>query len=235
MASLIWKEFVAARLLLWLVIPVGAVQLTVMASTPPLYPLAALTVAALLAFGSIALEETQRTELLWNSLPVTRGELVTARYLTVLIGMTVGLALGWAIAQVAVRPLATNAAGSAAFTGLAAHAFMFGVLAFAAAVFLPLYFRLGAGRGVVSFSAVAVGALIIASLAGHALLSAKGYPSPISDPAEWKEIWPELSARLAGWVAPRFGWLLGLFVGSSVITLLVSWGISTRVYETRDL
>jgi hypothetical protein len=42
MRSLIWKDFVAARrLLLLLVIPLGGVQLAVLASVPPIYPTAA--------------------------------------------------------------------------------------------------------------------------------------------------------------------------------------------------
>jgi ABC-type transport system involved in multi-copper enzyme maturation permease subunit len=235
MLDLVWKDVVAARKLLLLVIPLGGAQLAVLASVPPIYPIAALSFSALLAFGSVALEENQRTELLWNSLPVSRAEVVMARYLTALIGMTIGLALGWALAQVAARPVPTGALGSATFTSLSAHALMFGLLAFSAAVFLPLSFRFGAGRGLVLFSAVSVGTLIVVSLLAQLYLSAKGYPSPLFDPQAWRAAGPRLIAQLAEWLAPRLTRLLALLVGVSIVALGLSCAVAQRLYETRDL
>ncbi len=235
MLSLVWKDVVAARRPLLLVIPLGGVQLAVLASIPPIYPVAALTFAALLAFGSIAVEESQRTELLWNSLPVTRGEFVTARYLAALMGMTVGLLLGWAIAQLAARPISIGPLGPATFTSFSAHALMFGLLVFSAAVFLPLHFRFGPGRGFIFFSAVALGALVVVSLLAQFILSVKGYPSPIFDPEAWKTMGPASFARLADWVTLRLSRLLALFVGFSFLALGVSWAVARRLYEIRDL
>lgn len=235
MLSLIWKDVVAARRLLLFVVPLGAVQLAVLASLPGIYPIAALSFAALLAFGSIALEESQRTELLWNSLPVSRADFVSARYATTLIGITAALVFGWAIAQAATPPFSSRAAATAALAGLSAHAVMFGILALAAAAFLPLYFHFGAGRGLLLFSAVAVSALIIVSLLAHVILSANGYPSPFFDPEGWRATGPALVERLLEWLAPRFGRLLALFVGLAVITLGGSWAVARRLYEARDL
>ncbi|MGD8867293.1 MAG: ABC-2 transporter permease [Gemmatimonadales bacterium] len=234
MLDLIWKDFVAARRFLLLVIPLGGVQLAVLASTPPIYPIAALMFAALLGFGSIALEESQRTELLWNSLPVTRDDLVTARYLVALIGVTTGLVMGWALAQLVGGRVSLGTFGPA-FTSFPAHALMFGVLVLAAAVFLPLHFRFGPGRAVIFFSAVALSAVVLVSLLAQAILSAKGYPSPIFDPEAWRLRGPEMVRALIEWTAPRLGRLLGLFVALSIVALGFSWRVSRRVYETRDL
>jgi ABC-type transport system involved in multi-copper enzyme maturation permease subunit len=230
--SLVWKDAVAAQRLLWLVIPLGTVQLAVLALVPGLYPLAALTFAALLGFGSIAVEEAQRTELLWNSLPVSRGEFVTARYLTTLIGIVAGLAFGWALSQAVTR---LAAEGPSALLRLGAHALMFTVLVLGAAVYLPLYFRFGAGRGALVFSAAGVVALLVISLVTQSILLALGYPSPIADPDAWRAAAPTLMTQTMAWVAPQFGRLLTAFVGFSFITMGVSWLISRRVYEARDL
>jgi ABC-type transport system involved in multi-copper enzyme maturation permease subunit len=73
MLNLVWKDIVAARRLLWLVLPLGGVQIAVMSFVPAMYVMAALIFAALLALGSVAIEEYQGTELLLNSLPVSRG------------------------------------------------------------------------------------------------------------------------------------------------------------------
>ena len=236
MLSLIWKDFVAARrLLLLLVIPLGCIQLAVLASVPPIYPMAALSFAVVLAFGSIAVEETQRTELLWNSLPVTRGAFVTARYLVALIGMTLGLTLGWAIAQLTARPISLGALGPATFTSLSTHVLMFGMLVLATAVFLPLHFRFGPGRAVMLFLAITVGAVVVISLVAQAIMSAKGYPSPIFDPEAWRRAGPALSAQLIEWLVRRRVQLLVMFLSCSFLALVFSWVVARRLYATRDL
>jgi len=235
MLSLVWKDIVAARWLLLLVIPLGIVQVAVMSFLPVIYIVAVLSFAALLALGSIAVEEAQRTELLWNSLPVSRGQLVAARYLTALIGMVTGLALGWVLAQAMARLASSGADGPSALIGLDAHALLFGLLACGVAVFLPLYFRFGAGRALLFCSAIAVATLLLVSLLAELILSAKGYPSPISDPEAWRAAAPALMRRLTEWLAPRFGRLLALFLGAAVIVMGVSLLISRRLYEARDL
>ena len=231
MLDLVWKDVVAARRLLWLALPLGGLQIAIMSFVPPVYLMAALTFSALLAFGSIAVEENQRTELLWNSLPVTRGEFVAARYLTTLVGMLAGLAFSWTLAQAVTRLASGAADGPAPLLSLDAHAVLFGLLVFGAAVYLPLYFRFGAGRGLLYLSGIAVAGLIIVSLVTQQILAAKGYPSPTADP----EAWRALMTRMVEWVEPRFGGLLGSFVGSALLAMGVSLLISQRAYEARDL
>ena len=118
MLELVWKDVVAARRLLWLVIPLGGVQIAVVSFVPPIYVTAALIFSVLLAFGSIAVEESQRTELLWNSLPLSRGQFVAARYLTTLIGIVAGLAFSWALAQTVTRLASSVADGQATLLSL---------------------------------------------------------------------------------------------------------------------
>jgi len=236
MLSLVWKDLVAARRYLLLVIPLGGVQLAVLASVPPIYPIAALTFSAFLAFGSLALDESQRTELLWNSLPITRSEFVSARYLVALIGMTIGLAFGWAVARLATQPVSLGIFRTATLTNFSTHAFMFGLLVLAAAVFLPLHFRFGPGKAVLLFLAVAVAVSIIISLLAQLYLMAKGYPSPISDPDGWRNAGgAEVLGRAVEWTAARLGRLLAMFVAISSFFLGLSWSVSRRLYETRDL
>jgi ABC-type transport system involved in multi-copper enzyme maturation permease subunit len=233
--SLVWKDVAAAQRLLWLVIPLATVQLAVMALVPEIYPLAAITFAALVAFGSIAIEEAQRTELLWNSLPVSRGEFVAARYLTTLVGMLAGLVFAWTLAQAVTWFTSSGADGSNSLLGLSAHAVFFGFLAFSAAVYLPLYFRFGAGRALLFFLAISVLAVAVVSALISAILAAKGYPSPVSDPEAWGAAAPALMREVAGWVEPRSGLLLGGFVGSAVLAMGISLLISRKLYEARDL
>jgi ABC-type transport system involved in multi-copper enzyme maturation permease subunit len=231
MIDLVWKDFVAARRLLWLVIPLGGVQVAVMSFIPPIYVTAVLIFSALLGFGSIWVEEYQGTELLWNSLPVTRGQFVAARYLTTLIGMVAGLALSLTLAQAVTRMASGVADGPAAFLGFPAHVVMFAFLVLAAAIYLPLYFRFGAGRGLMFFLAIAMAVVVIVSLVTQQVLAAKGYPSPVADP----EAWRTLMMRMVERVEPRLGQLLSLVIGAAALATGVSMLISRRVYQARDL
>ena len=231
MLDLVWKDVSAARRLLWLVLPVGGAQIAAMSFVPPIYVIGVLIFSTLLAFGSLAVEENQRTELLWICLPVSRGQIVTARYLTTLVGAVAGLVIGWTLVNVVTRMAPGAADGPAVLLSLDAHAVLFGILVLVAAVYLPLYFRLGAGRGLLSFLAIAVAGLIVVSLLTKLILSAKGYPSPTADP----EAWRGLMMRLVEWAEPRFGLLLSLFVGAAASAMGVSLIISRRAYEARDL
>lgn len=235
MLSLVWKDVEVARRWLLLVIPLGLLQLATFASFGPIFLPAVFFFAGLLAFGSIPLEEGQRTESLWNSLPLTRGQIVMARYLSVLVGMTVGLGLSWSVGQVTTRIMPAGTGGPSPFVGFHAHALVFMLLALASAAFLPFYFRCGAGRGLILFSATAVGALLILSVLLQIVLHVKGYSSPILDPGSWKEAAPELQAKLAAWLRPRLGRIAGFFVGLSVCAMALSSLISWKLYETRDL
>ncbi len=235
MLSLIRKDVEAASRWLLLVIPLGILHLATFASFGPVFLLATLFFSGLLAFGSIPLEEVQRTEPLWNSLPVTRGQIVMARYLSVLLGMTAGLGLSWAVGQAMMRMTAAGTGGPSPFVSFHVHALVFVLLGLLSAVFLPFYFRCGAGRGLILFSATAVGALLLLSVLVQILLHLKGYSSPILDPGGWKEAAPELQAKVAAWLRPRLGRIAGLFAGLSLCAMGFSSLVSRKFYETRDL
>jgi ABC-type transport system involved in multi-copper enzyme maturation permease subunit len=230
MLNLVWKDIVAARRLLWLVLPLGGVQIAVMSFVPAMYVMAALIFAALLALGSVAIEEYQGTELLWNSLPVSRGQFVAARYLTTLLGGGAGLLLSWALAQTVTRMASSGAGGSSALLGLGAHAALFALLLFAVAIYLPLFFRMGAGRALIYFSGIAVAGLILFYLATQLLPYATGYASS-GDPAVRRA----LIRNVMDWVAPRFGPLLAGFMAAAALALGVSLSVSQRVHAGRDL
>jgi len=231
MLDLVWKDLSAARRLLWLVLLLGGAQIAAMSFLPLIYVIGVFIFSALLAFGSLAVEENQRTELLWISLPVSRGQIVTARYLTTLVGAAVGLALAWALSNTLTRLAPAAAEGPAGLLSPSSHVVLLGLLLLVAAVYLPLYFRFGASRGLLCFLAIAVAGLIIVSLVTQSILSAKGYGALTADPERWRA----LMMRLIEWAEPRFALLLSFFIGAVASVVSVSLIISRRVYEARDL
>jgi len=228
MLSLIWKDVVAAGALLRAVLLLGVLQLAVSASVGPVFLPAALLLGAVLAFGSLPIEEVQRTESLWNSLPVSRATVVGARYLSTLIGMLAGFAVSWAVGQVITRLMGEGGAGYASVFALALP---FAFLVLAAALFLPFYFHAGLGRGLIRCAAVSVVLLLGVGIVAQVLLSVAGYTGPMFDPATWEEPGPEMVA----WLEPRLPFFLGGIVAFSLVAMVVSWGVSQGLYEVRDL
>jgi len=251
MLNLVWKDVAAARRVLLILIPLGILQLAVFASVGPFILPAALFFSAVLASGSIALEETQRTETLWASLPVSRGQIVFARYLTVLLGILVGLGLTCAVGQVVGRLMDTGlGAGSAASAGATTSATamnpalfatstalapIFVVLILTAAIYLPFYFRWGAGRGAVILSAVGVGSLLIITLLVQWLMGENGYYSPMLQPGAWNTADPAARAAFEARLQEVVPWVLGGSVVGSVVLFALSSVASWVLYETRDL
>ena len=251
MLDLVWKDIAAARRILLILIPLGILQLAVFASVGPFILPAALLFSAVLASGSIALEEAQRTETLWASLPVSRGQIVFARYLTVLLGILFGLGLTCAVGQVVGRLMATGlgvgraaAAGDttsvatmnpAPFATPIALAPIFVVLILTGAIYLPFYFRWGAGRGAVILSAVGAGSLLIITLLVQWLLGENGYSNPMLQPGAWKTADPAAAAEFEARLREVVPWVLRASLVGSVVLFAVSAVASWCLYETRDL
>ena len=70
MLSLVWKDLLSARWFLVAALPVYAIQLTGLAAVPPVFVLITALFTAVMAYGSLGIEEVQGTEALWRSLPV---------------------------------------------------------------------------------------------------------------------------------------------------------------------
>ena len=233
MIELIWKDIVVARWFLVFLIPLYALQLAIMVSQAPLFFSVTLLFTGLLGFGSIGLEDQQNTESLWCSLPVTRREFVLARYLSTGLGLFLGLALSWLIGRAAARPAVVEAGRDAVpAAGPLTYAALLILLAFLAAAFLPCYFRFGAGKGLVIFSAIGVGALIVIPLMLQLALFLAGYTNPLLD----SELWRRGAENFgAGERARLMRGAVGGMAALAGVTVLVSAGLSVRFYEKRDL
>jgi ABC-2 type transport system permease protein len=172
MLSLIRKDVAVARWFLWLILPLYAIQLVGIADSPPARIVVTLIFSTLLAFGAIWLDESQSTEILWNSLPVNRRDVVLARYATTLLGTVVGLGIGWLVGKL-MQP------ATAFGPGLLATLFF--MLAVAGALFLPCYFRWGIGRGLQAFSLVVLGLVAIVAVGTSLLELGSGGPESLGN------------------------------------------------------
>ncbi len=137
------------------------------------------------------------------------------------------------VSRIVARFAAAEAGGSAAQpAGLEAYAFLFTLLGLFAAVFLPCCFGYGAGKGLIVFSAVGVGALIVISLLLQLTFLLAGCSSSILDP----ELWVRSAAKFSAEEKDRLAhWTLGIMSLLMTAALLLSAGLSIRLYEKRDL
>jgi hypothetical protein len=235
MLRLVWKDAVVARRLLLLGLPLYVLQIATFAAFGPGLLLAAFVFTGLLAFGSIAIEEMQSTDVLWCSLPLRRGDVVGARYLTTLVASLVGLGISWTAGQAATRLVFRAQGGPSPFVSLGAHATLLAFLLFTAAFFLPFYFAFGAGRGAVLFAAWSVGGLLVLSVVAQVALFLAEASNPLLDPALWRDGRIRPDTALIAWLDRWWGWLLAGWVLLAACALAVSAKISQRIYEKRDL
>ncbi len=235
MLRLVWKDAMAARTLLLVGLPLYLFQIATFAAFGPGFLLGAFAFTSLLAFGSIAMEELQGTEPLWCSLPLGRAQVVGARYLTAIAGSVLGLAISWSAGQAVTRLISLPNRGASPFVSLATHAVLLALLLFVAAFFLPFYFRFGAGRGLVWFSAWGVGVLVALSLAIQAALFLAGASNPLLDPAIWREGRISPDAGMIAWLDRSRSWLVVGWLCLAAVTLAISAKVSQRIYEQRDL
>jgi ABC-2 type transport system permease protein len=228
--ELMRKDLIAARWFLAILVPFYVLQLATFSSSPPLFYLATIIFTALLGFGPIAVEDHQNMETLWCSLPLERREIVISRYLSVLVGVISGLALSCLTGALVTS---TGTAGNDPVLASVPwmQASMFALMSLLAAVFLPCYFRFGAGKGLVVFSALAVGAMVVLSLAVPLALYIAGHANLLADPEVWRETAAKTGAEERTRLAHAVIAVLALL---SAVTLLFSAGLSVRFYEKRD-
>jgi ABC-2 type transport system permease protein len=141
--DLVVKDLIAARWFLLAIIPLYVLQLVGSTASSAAFGAITLLSSALLAAGALIVDESQGTDVLWCSLPVSRREIVFARYASAILGVALGVGLSWIVGRVGDAPLPS-----------AAHAALFSGVVVALAVFLPCYYRWGAGRALAVFAVV---------------------------------------------------------------------------------
>jgi hypothetical protein len=231
MLDLVWKDFSAARWFLLLIVPLSALQLVGVAEVPPVFVMVTLLSSALLAFGPVGIEELQGTEALWCSLPVSRLDVVLARYLTTLIGTAVGLGTSRLVGGLAFGWVSRDPQGATVHLDARVYASLFFLITGAAGLYLPCYFRWGGGKGLQVFSMVVLG-LVLAGAAGGAVLAAlvDGLPSPadLNDPD------PALVAAVKAWLDRWSGPIAIALTLVALVATCASATLSAWLYQKRD-
>lgn len=231
MLRLVWKDVAVAGWFLVAGIPLYAVQAVGMAAAAPALLFVTILFTAALAFGSIVIEEIQRTEPSWLSLPVSRRDVVVARYASTVLGTLLGLGTSWIAARVASAWILADSRLPSAPAGAGAYAALFAFFLLAGALFLPCYFRLGLGRGLLLFSGLSLALIVLVSLAGSAAVRLAGGPEAL-ETLRLQD--PERLAAARAWLDRWSSALAAGAVATTVVLFAGSAALATAFYRNRD-
>ncbi|MEJ2187255.1 MAG: ABC-2 transporter permease [Gemmatimonadota bacterium] len=177
------------------------------------------------------------TDRMLSSLPVPRGTVVTARYLSAVLACAIAW-VAWVAVGYLLAPLLdagrTGPALWATLEGTMTYAVLSGLLV---ALFLPLYFRLGLGRAVLAFAFMAPALYLAAVGVARAVGFEPGPAAPGSIGTLAGLPGPGTMSRVAvGRFLARTGSPGAVVVVSGMAVLLaLSAGVSKRMFSGRDL
>lgn len=193
-----------------------------------------MTLPVLLAIGALLIETIDETEVLWCSLPLTRGDIVRGRYFSVLAGVLTGTAISWSVGQISARFIFSLPGGPPAFLRLSVHALLFSFLLFGLALFLPFYFRFGLSNGAKYFLATFLGVMFVGALVTQVSSFLVGSAGSPFDPWVWMQVAALFDSRPAPPSAGTGLWFLGFFLVLSLAAFTGSAALSTKFYRARE-
>jgi hypothetical protein len=238
MLRLCYKDYLASR---WLWLSVAVLYLLYIVQ-PLGRSLMVMVFGAMTVFGALTVtliyEEQNRAEALYASLPLTRSQIVSGRYL---LGNLIGLAgaaliFGTAVPALALlrAPAYRNALGPL-LSVEAAVGYVF-IAEFLVAGFLPLYYRFGLAKGNLAFLSglvtLSLGVVGIERLASRTLKIVR----PLFTPDFFKNPGRGTLDLLRSF-RETLGFPLLIFLTLIILAALVlaSLRISVRIHEKRDL
>lgn len=231
MLRLVWKDVVLGSWILLGLIPLYVLQLMGLATIGPASLFVTFLFTTAFVFGSIGIEEVQGTETLWCSLPISRADVVLARYATAAIGVVFGLGTSWLVAHAAGAWIVVEPQRSPGVLGFGAYAALFAMFLGSAALFLPCYFRYGAGRGILLFLVLLLAVLFALSALGSVAVYLAGGDEVV---AALRGRDPERLALARAWIE-RWGGLVAAAIAAGAAALFVASSVlSVRFFESRD-
>jgi len=211
-------------LIVWLVAPSYLVPAIAAAGTGRVFLWVNVAFAAAALVSVCLLDARSGADRFIHSLPVTRADVVRARYVTAIVLAIIVLGIGAAVGVA--RALASASSGEAWPRWLAPEiglAYLV-VMALLIAVYLPCYFRWGYGAGTVVAAVLLAGLVIAGDAAGRAMGAAPpGLPRG-------------LVVRLTVAGVERWGLVVASMAGAAAGGLLVaaSAALAARGYRDRQ-
>ncbi len=238
MLKLCYKDYLASRWL-WLSVAVLFILYIIqpMGQTMIIMTLAALSVYATLSV-TLIYEDQNRTETLYASLPLQRRTIVRGRYLLAGLIIIGGAAVVFGSAALTLALFKTPAYEKALSPLLSVDGiggFLFTAV-FILAVYLPLYYRFGLGRGNVIYLGVLFGLLFVAAGLERIASGALRIIPPLFTAGFLKEPGRGM-IDLVGSAREELGpFLFCLFgLGLSALLAMLSLRVSIRFYERKEL
>lgn len=175
-------------------------------------------VSYMLLMSSCAWEDKNNSDIMLNSLPLSRAKIVAAKYLSMLVYGLLVIPAYWLVTtlmslvgdtiKLAIYPLSS----SGVIIGLATTVLM-------SALYLPIFFKVGYHRSRIINFVLFFGLFAVGSQIGDFLLT---MPKP-----DWIDTLPDITQ----WSDATIPWLLLL---AAIAIQLVSYGFALRFYRQRE-
>jgi hypothetical protein len=224
--ALVRKDFKIIRRYLWIAIPVFLSYGAMFVVTTRSFLLACGIFSAAAAISPMWIETVMKSDLLLCSLPVSRTQIVVGRYVSCLVFILVGAA-GTLLYGLLLDRL-FDQASFGANAHLPAFISLIGVTFVGLSLFLPFFFRLGLGKGIVAF-ALGVVSIVCAGIVTSVVIH-------LTETGVFRSYTParliEFLLRVAGTMGTRGGLIAAIVV--SVGVCVASFAISNRLYARRD-
>lgn len=224
--ALVRKDFKIIRRYLWIAIPVFLSYGAMFVVTTRSYLLACGIFSAAAAISPMWIETVMKSDLLVCSLPVSRTQIVAGRYVSCLVFILVGAA-GTLLYGLLLDRL-FDQASFGANADLPAFISRIGMAFVGLSLFLPFFFRLGLGKGIVAF-ALGVASIVCAGIVTSVVIH-------LARAGVFRSYTP---ARLIGFLlrisqATRSGGglIAAIVIGAGVCG--ASFAVSNRLYARRD-
>ena len=239
MISLVFKDFRITRLF-WLPAMFSYLVFLLMAYEVA-WVMLLIGISLVLVMSALLLlvDDVHRADVLYGALPVTRRDIVLARYLTVGVVTAIALALFYLGTSEIIALLGEKGFHLRPLLSFRTAVAFVSVVGLSMSVFLPLFFRFGLGRAVLRFLIVLLGGSVVLTAAlqlfGADLVSMlnRGIGAAGGPPASGPALVPALLAGIESSLGGIPSAALALAV--TAMAVAVSARTSIRIYRRRDL
>lgn len=223
MLKLVWKDFLILRKVLWYAPLYSCGMAVAFSNSASAVALSASTIGIsyMLMIQACARDERNKSEIMLNSLPLRRRDIVLAKYLSIFPYAILGI-LAYLFTQgvVYVTGIPINI-GSLSLEGvIGVLVAMMGMIS----IYFPVYFKLGYLRSNIVTTVLFLGFFfLIIALIGHGL---QGINNPVAK---------NVLGGAANWLQTQGDWQIGSsLIALVLIVMAASFSLSLRFYSKRE-
>lgn len=233
MYNLVWKDLQILKPILWIAPIYGFCGLFVFSFTMEGAALSFITIMVTytLLDRACALDDKNNSEIILNSLPLCRRDIVLAKYLSVFLYAAIAI-LSFVFAQEVVSVTGIPVLGGAPISKISLEGFVGALVAMVAfiSLYYPIYFKLGYARIKWAAMILVLSLMFFIPVTGSLIAGEYGV---VNNPILRNII--VIMERLGNWLQTQVGWQIASYMlVLALILMSASVRLSLRFYNRRE-